>query len=166
MKQFVIDDIETMKHNSIQMRKELGIMGAVTTEKIAGIWKGNPVSFKSVWGGHTFTDEEQKALFADQTITFEYVSGKTGKSQVATGKLENQTYNGAAFVGFKLAPRDDVPTTWCGLTFTEQQKSEMRLGLPVTYDKFVSKQGKVFPATITYGAKPDGTKGIIFVNTK
>ena len=46
-------------------------------------------------------NKEVLATVAGEEITIEAVSQKTGKKFKCKGKLENQTYNGNSFVGFK-----------------------------------------------------------------
>lgn len=66
-----------------------------------GTWNGKNVRVKKVWSGHTFTQEEIESLLSGGTITFDAISKKTGNSYKAKGKLEEQTYEGRKFVGFK-----------------------------------------------------------------
>ena len=70
-----------------------------------GMWNGHLTSFKRVWGGHTFTDEECDALCRGETISFEALS-KAGSTYTARGALALQTYKGTAYVGFKLDDSD------------------------------------------------------------
>lgn len=62
--------------------------------------KGKEVSFKRIWSGHTFTDDEIKKLLNGETITIACKS-KNGKDFTASGKLAQQTYKGRKFWGFK-----------------------------------------------------------------
>lgn len=68
--------------------------------KVSGTWNGKTVKIKKEWGGHTFTEEELKKLFAGETISFETISRNTNMKYTATGKLTEQTYEGRKFVGF------------------------------------------------------------------
>ena len=70
-------------------------------ERFEGVWKKKKVTPKRIWSGYRFTDEECQKLLAGEEITIEAVSQKTGKKFKCKGKLENQTYNGNSFVGFK-----------------------------------------------------------------
>ena len=72
-------------------------------ERFKGVWAqtGEEVAIKKVWGGHTFTDAEIKALLEGEVISFDATSARTKKSYTAKGKLEVQTYEGRQFVGFK-----------------------------------------------------------------
>jgi len=70
-------------------------------ERFSGKWKGQTVNVKRVWSGHTFTDDEIEDLLDGKEIQIEAVSQKTGKKFKCKGKLENQTFNGNKFVGFK-----------------------------------------------------------------
>lgn len=70
------------------------------TSKVSGTWNGKDIKIKKEWGGHTFTEEELKKLFAGETISFETVSKNTNMKYTATGKLTEQFYEGHKFVGF------------------------------------------------------------------
>ena len=103
-------DLSVMQANGETMRKKLGVTlqsgsssGSSSfpqKEKVSGIWKGKQISFNRTWGGHRFTDAEVADLLAGKEISVQSVS-KAGKPYAAKGKLANQTYNGASFVGFK-----------------------------------------------------------------
>ena len=67
---------------------------------VTGNWKGKDVSFKGEFMNHTFTTAEVAKLVAGESITFKGTSGK-GTQMDVTGRLENQTYQGRKFVGFK-----------------------------------------------------------------
>ena len=78
---FVVDDIEIMKRNGVNMRKELGITmnNGSDVERAEGTWNGKKVSFKKVWSGHEFTDEEVEKLLNGEEIVIECISAKTNK---------------------------------------------------------------------------------------
>ncbi len=72
---------------------------------VKGVWKGKEVQFKGEWMKHKFTPDEIKSLLQDETIAFQGVS-KSGNEMMVTGKLEEQSYQGRKFVGFKMQFRD------------------------------------------------------------
>lgn len=88
----IMEDIKKMAENA-------GFTGYAG--KRTGIWKetGKEISFKTEWGGHTFTEEEQDRLLNGETITFTVKKDDAERSY--TGKLEKQEYNGHNYVGFK-----------------------------------------------------------------
>lgn len=69
-------------------------------EKTVKKMGGKEIKFNREWGGHRFTDEEVEKLTNGESITFDFTTS-AGKSSTATGKLEEQTYNGNKFWGFK-----------------------------------------------------------------
>lgn len=81
--------------------------GADSADRVSGTWKpngkgrGQKVSFKRVWGGHTFTDDEVEKLLAGETIEIRGLQSKSGNTYGVRGKLAKQTYNGHSYVGFK-----------------------------------------------------------------
>lgn len=167
--ELVAHDIEVMKTNGEQMRKDLGLAAqAQAKEKATGTWKGQEVTINREWGGIRFTDAQLKSLFADETIEFDAVSGK-GNPYTASGKLEQQTFKGHSFVGFKLntGPKKDkdgnemVPDGWCGVTFTPMQKQTLADGKGVKSDQFFSKaKKKKFEATV-FWKEEKGQKRIV-----
>lgn len=69
-------------------------------DRITGQYRGKEVSFKSSWGGHTFTEEEISKLLADEPITFDYTT-KRGRKRTATGKLGYGTGRFKKIFGFQ-----------------------------------------------------------------
>lgn len=65
-----------------------------------GTWRKKKIRFKRSWGGHRFTDQECQTLLAGGEVSFPAKS-KAGNDYTAVGKLEEQTFNGRKFVGFK-----------------------------------------------------------------
>lgn len=104
MQKLIIEDIETMKKNSLEMRKNMGIsentVNYVQKDKCEGKWKGKNVSFSKKWGEHEFTDEECKKLLAGEEIILNLIS-KQGKPYSIHGKLSNLSYQGRKYVGFE-----------------------------------------------------------------
>lgn len=74
-------------------------------EKYIGTWKGDPVTFTRVWGGHRFTDEECTALCEGEDITFMMDSGYGERA--VTGHLALLEYKGVNYVGFEKADNAD-----------------------------------------------------------
>lgn len=68
--------------------------------QVEGKLDGKPVIFNSVWGKHTFTEEEIIRLLNNQAITFQYTT-KKGKTRTATGKLGYGTGKYANHFGFQ-----------------------------------------------------------------
>ena len=68
--------------------------------RVEGKLNGKPVTFNSVWGQHSFTEEEIIRLLNDQSITFQYTT-KKGKTRTATGKLGYGTGKYASHFGFQ-----------------------------------------------------------------
>lgn len=164
---FVIDDIDVMKTNGINMRKELGITmnDGSSVERAKGTWNGKEVSFKRVWSGHEFTDDEVEALLNGEEITIECVSAKSGKPFKCKGKLADLEYNGKAYVGFDKtefvndgngsASADRVSGTWngkevsfkrvwSGHTFTDAEIKDLLAGKEITIEGVSAKSGKTF----------------------
>lgn len=140
-------------------------------EKATGIWSvsGEEVKFTRVWGGHRFTDEEVAALLAGQEIQLTGLKDKNGDEYGVQGKLDNQTYNGHDFIGFKnlkFLPR--VPNSWCGYKFSAAEKTTLEAGDSIPIKGAVGKSGKSFDCRVRYGIKENGERGIIpeFENKK
>lgn len=165
IRQLVLDDIETMKRNGVDMRKELNIMATETVERYKGTWNGQEVNFKRVWSGHTFTDEECKKLCNGEEIEIEAISSKNGnKPFTCKGKLAEQTFNGRTFIGFQMSAgggSSSVPDEWCGHKFTGDEKQMLENGLSIERDDWVSKKGNKFSAKIHYGKNEKGYMSII-----
>lgn len=137
----------------------------VKKEKYQGVFEGSEVSFNREWGGHRFTDEECERLCNGEEIEIhDLVSKNTGKKYGVTGRLTHQTYKDHPFVGFErtgFASSDSVPSAFCGHTFTDDEVVALESGMELSLKGLVSKKGKVFDATLKFGEKEDGTKGII-----
>lgn len=69
---------------------------------------GKAVKFKQEWSGHKFTPQEIADLSEGKEITFKFKT-KAGKEMEATGKLEEQSFKGKKFWGFKVAKFDGKP---------------------------------------------------------
>ena len=96
-------DIDTMLKNSKVMREELNIQApsALPAETYTGLWNGKQVTFKRVWSGRRFTDEECEKLCAGEEIEIDGVKAKSGNTYTAVGKLSEQVFNGRKFIGFE-----------------------------------------------------------------
>lgn len=70
-------------------------------EKYTGVWNGKEVSFTRNFATHRFTDEECERLLAGEEIEIKGLRRKNGKTYSVKGKLEQQTYEGHDYVGFK-----------------------------------------------------------------
>lgn len=173
MQYLVADDMQTMRANGMNMRKELGIQmadkqnqGTAQAERVSGTWKRKSVTIKRSWGDHRFTDDELQKLFAGEEIEIlGLVSKTTGKTYGIRGKLTKQTYNGHEFVGFERTgfanTNKGVPEKWREHVFTEDERTLLEAGLEVDIDGCVSKKGNVFSCTVRFGDRDDGSKGII-----
>ena len=159
---FVLDDIEAMKINGANMRKELNIMAennAEQVERFTGTWavNGEEVNPKRTWSGHRFTDSECEQLLNGDEITIEAVSSKTGKPFKCKGKLANLEYNGKSYIGFNntgfVNDNAGGPTSWCKYEFTEDEKKDLLAGKIITGKKFIGKSGKAFKAKVKWDDK-------------
>ena len=83
--------------------------------------------------------------------------------------MENQTFNGRKFVGFKSlgflnsgsSKKQGPPESWCQHTFTEDELDALEAGSEIYVHGLVSKNNNVFSAYLKYGVTDKGTKGII-----
>ena len=66
---------------------------------IKGTFNGEQITIKRTWGGHTFTEEEIKALFDGEEIEIDYLD-KKGVQRTAKGKLGKSDFNGTEYWGF------------------------------------------------------------------
>lgn len=165
--QWVRDDKETMWANAAGIRKEAGMTDR--SGYAEGEWNGEHVHFKRTWSGHEFTDKEVEDLLAGKDIVFKAHSSRTGHDFTAAGHLEHQTFTAqdgreVKYVGFKVdwnKVPEDVPDTFCGHTFTEEEKKSLRDGETIHVDNMKSKKGSVFGADLRWGDRDDGRKGLI-----
>ena len=159
---WVTQDIQQMKTNAVGLKQKLGNItldnNNTITERYEGIWNGEEVSFKRVWGGHTFTDEECEQLLAGNTISFEGTT-KDGNTYPVTGKLARQEYNGHQYVGFlkeqTMNPdrysgqwngqQVSFKRVWSGHTFTDQECEQLLAGEMISFEA-TSKAGNKYQA--------------------
>ena len=155
-----------------EMLKKYQRQGGAPKEKYSGTWNGKQVSFTREWSGHRFTDEEcEKLLQGDEIEITDCVSSKTGKTFGVHGKLENQTFNGRKFVGFKSlgflnsngggnGRKPGIPEVFCEHKFTEDELDALEAGKEIFVEGLVSKKQNVFKAYLSYGKKDDGRMGL------
>lgn len=67
---------------------------------VRGTWKGKEITIKGSFSDHVFTETELERLFDDKSIVISY-TGKSGDTQQVDGKIEQQSYQGRPFFGFK-----------------------------------------------------------------
>lgn len=91
-------DLRVMSANSKTIELPEYKKAEKTTVKKSGV----DISFKTEWGGHKFTEEEIEKLSNFETITITGLKNKKGKTYSATGKLEEQSFKGRKFWGFKM----------------------------------------------------------------
>lgn len=145
---WVREDMATMAKNATSMRAELGLKKQVGRARAEGVWQAAPggpkkVTFKKMWSGHEFGDDEVAKLLAGETISF-VATSKANKSFTATGALGVGDFKGRKFVGFQLEVLDR-PTRWSGRTFTPAEVTVLLAGQSLEIDDFVSAQtGKTF----------------------
>ena len=109
-----------------------------------------------LWCGHTFTVDEKAALESGGRIHIDGAVSKAGKVfscdvLFKDGRIEPQ---------FESAS-DGVPASWCGHTFTPQERRDLEAGRDIHIDGAVSKAGKVFSCDVIWGEREDGRVGII-----
>lgn len=168
IQRMIREDIETMKANSVSMRKELGVMDKSDKKRVTGTWNGKEVTISASWGGHEFTDDEIQQLFDGYEIEINgLVSKNSGKTYGITGKLaELKTDNGHKYVGFERtgfvnSRPEGVPDEWCQHKFTDDEKTLLEQGKSIEIDGCVSKKGNVFSCKVHYGENDKGYKAII-----
>ena len=83
------------------MRTALSIKTVEVKDKTVGEWNGKNIKISSAWGGHTFTSDELKDLFAGKSITITVLKSKAGNVYGVIGKLAEQEYPGHKFIGFQ-----------------------------------------------------------------
>ncbi|MBQ6132717.1 MAG: DUF3945 domain-containing protein [Lachnospiraceae bacterium] len=119
--------------------------------KQTGFVEGVP----TIWCGHTFTDEERSALEEGKTLTLTGLTSKKGTTFDAVVRY------GADESGKKriIAEFDDkFPDTWCGHTFTDEEKAALNNGGALNLTGLVSKNGNSFNASVRYEQDENGKK--------
>lgn len=92
-------DLRVMRENSKDLKLPEYKKAEKETMKTAD---GKEISFKKEWGGHKFTEEEIEKLSNGETITIKGLKNKRGKKYNATGNIQEQTFKGRKFWGFKM----------------------------------------------------------------
>lgn len=168
------DDIPVMQANGIEMRAKLGkqmYRPADPSDYYECDWNSKKDKFKKIWSGHTFTDDECVKLAAGETIEIEAVSSKSGNPFKCRGHLEESTYKGRKYLGFKCLEfvndgkphfGNGVPASWCGHKFTAAEKKKLEDGKAIKVKGCVSKKtGKTFDCTLEYKDDGSGQKRIV-----
>lgn len=86
--------------NKEKLQQYLEEKKAKDPNRVFCTFEGQNISFKRIWGGHRFTDEEIQKLIQGEKISFSMTS-KRGSTYMVTGKLAKQTYKRKHFYGFK-----------------------------------------------------------------
>lgn len=160
------DDVEVAGALAVQEYKGRHFLGFKYTsfknlnpakETIAGVFDGKEISFRRIWGGHRFTDDEVKSLLDGDRITF--TVKKDNGERTVTGKLAEQEYKGHKFFGFKTDVPENDPERCYGIwkkkeisfkkiysghIFTDEECATLLRGGEVTIRGLVSKSGKKF----------------------
>lgn len=127
-------------------------------DKYEGLYKGRKkIRFKKTWGGHEFTLEEAEKLLNGDTIEITAISKKDGSEHKVKGALEEQTYNGAKFWGFKMA--FPIPEGYAGGMYKgrKQVRFKRKWGTHEFSDSEVESLLKGDVISITYKGK-DGAE--------
>ena len=116
---------------------------------------GEKVVFGRQWGSKVFTDVECEQLANGETISFRHTT-KDGKEGLMRGKLVkksfvDQTNTVHEYTKFEpLFAQSYVPDSYCGVTFTEDERKALADGQPVSKTNFVSRHGHTFAATVIF----------------
>lgn len=81
-------------------------------ERVYGTFNGEQISFKRIWGGHRFSDDEVNAMLSGGTISF-MLTGKDGEEYEVRGHLAKQKYNGTVFYGFEKEDTRESNPDYC-----------------------------------------------------
>lgn len=92
-------DLRVMRENAKNLKLPEYKKAEKGTMKTAD---GKEISFKTEWGGYKFTEEEIEKLSNGETITIKGLKNKRGKKYNATGNIQEQTFKGRKFWGFKM----------------------------------------------------------------
>lgn len=165
---YIRDDIKIMEQNGIAMRKELGKTMADSTyaqkEYYEGTWKGKDVRFNRTFRGKRLDDATCDDLLAGKTVEITGLKARSGSEYGVKAKLNNLEYNGRKYVGVEqvgFLDKKGVPASWCGHTFTEDEKCLLEMGKELAIDDAVSKRtGKTFSCKLVYGERDDGSTGL------
>ena len=107
MKQVVKHDLPVMRKNAALLidkknpiEKQISKLRVQVKEKATGEHNGQEIKFNKSWGGHKFTAEEIKRLLDGYKIEFDFKK-KNGDVGHVSGSLQQQTYKGHKYWGFK-----------------------------------------------------------------
>lgn len=122
---------------------------------IQGVYEptGERISFKRVWAGHVFTDDEAGILLSGASLTLTARS-KSGSEFTATGRLKEGTFNKKKFWGFQaenFGEQEDrvrgvfepkgkeisFKRNWSGHEFTDEEIQKLFVGesIVISYRK-------------------------------
>lgn len=111
------------------------------------------------WCGHKFSDAEIATLLNGGHVTRnDWFSKKKNKHFPGSVKWDA---NAKRVVLDLDGGPSIVPDSWCGVTFSAQQKAQLEAGEVIFVKGFTSKKGKPFDANITFGSENSGRKRII-----
>ena len=97
----ILNNSQQLAEFAGQAKKQAPAKKYKTKPKTKGQYQGGAaVEFNTTWGGHKFTAAEIKQLLHGDVISFTATS-RYGKTFTATGSLQQQTYKGKQFWGFK-----------------------------------------------------------------
>lgn len=167
IRQMVVDDIETMKANSKNIKKGSIDMAGNFADKeyYEGTWRGKQVKFNRVFRGHRFTDDECERLLAGEEIEVLNLKAKTGSTYGVVGALDNLEFNGHKYVGFAqkgFVGENKVPAAWCGHTFTQDELTALEAGVELEITDAVSKKtGNKFSCKLKWTKRDDGKMGLV-----
>ena len=142
------------------------VTGYLNDDRIQGVWNGKNILIKKEWGGHTWTQDELKQLFAGKEVSIEGLTSSNGSTYGVKGKLMEQTYKGKKYVGFKVvdylngkenttSDNDYITGTWRGKTvsiksswnghiWTEEEVRNLFAGREISVYGFKSKKGSTY----------------------
>ena len=145
------------------------VTGYLNDDRIQGVWNGKNILIKKEWGGHTWTQDELKQLFAGKEVSIEGLTSSNGNTYGVKGKLMEQTYKGKKYVGFKVvdylngkenttSDNDYITGTWRGKTvsiksswnghiWTEEEVRNLFAGREISVYGFKSKKGSTYGVT-------------------
>jgi len=121
-----------------------------------GIYKGiEEIRFNRLFRGYKFTDEECERLLAgDELIVRNLVSQSSGKTYHVRARLALLEYEGHPYWGIESEFYNDdpiIPESWCGHTFTDQERALLEKGEYIECLDFYSKKSeKTFKGVVYY----------------
>lgn len=132
-------------------------------ERYQGVWNGKNVSFKRVFSGRRFNDEECEKLCQGTTLEVTDLTGRSGNTYAARVALDNCEWNGNKYIGIKVMGfLNSIPKSICGHTFTDDERDQLAAGCKLWLEGLTSKKGNTFDTYVRWGEKEDGEIGLIF----